>query len=839
MKLDYIKAIAKYLDYDLELRKKENNENDLYDEYYNSLKELTFKLKSYYENNDKKLNENEYKELDDLFKDAFKKSDDYIKSPHDLDGFEIDNVRKEMAKTIHKDFLAEAYVDFQNIDINSDKSFNEMMDEFRNVKIKVDNDLEKEAGGLSTRNKISLDLDGKKINGYFTEEIKFEEKELENKIFKEINLRYPKYKDFFDLVRKDGMLEPFYFVAYQKENICNDEYGIADDYINNVAFGVYPEKYQDEFARLFNKYNNSLEFSYACADLGKKLDSLRLYKHVNDNSLGLKKGEIINNRNDATSGIAHLLNRDTLVAKSRPVVVERVINGKVTSIKGTFMEEAIGKDLRKLDPKDFVRTTNINDWDTLDAKKSLADLQILDYICGNVDRHSQNMLYDFDPKTHKLKGVQGIDNDASFIKNKVELNGKIGQFTCLNQLKVIDEEMALKVLALDDASFKATLLGYGLDNKAIDAAWERTNVLKEAIKANLVYEPGKTNINESIGKDIPMIHIVKHDDWEKISLNELGDRANNIFEVVSTAQNNLNEIQENKSLIDDCGIALGALKCKIDDGEEFLLRARENKPLFGTSNRYINFIKALQLYNSSRDLDEKLKALKDLRVNVDIYKKDKIRDGVLDENDNLLKILSGKDLNRVNLVKEVDVFIDETLKLAEEKDLLFEKRKNDVKKVDEVNAIFRKGKYQNYPKAYLNEEGKIYVNKDIINRDDASFKELYDFQKINPNNKYVLKSVVNLKNQLDIDYHHGRIPKEYYDYRIENLNNKNFDCDAKEKFEPCNPDSKYLENEFQNQIKNQIDNEINNNNMKNINNDIIEEKLMEDDSFEIIDNGGK
>ena len=46
-------------------------------------------------------------------------------------------------------------------------------------------------------------------------------------------------------------------------------------------------------------------------------------------------------------------------------------------------------------------------------KKDIANLQILDWLCGNPDRHFHNIFYKFD-EAGNVTGVVGIDNDLSF-----------------------------------------------------------------------------------------------------------------------------------------------------------------------------------------------------------------------------------------------------------------------------------------------------------------------------------------------------------------------------------------------------------------------------------------
>ena len=81
---------------------------------------------------------------------------------------------------------------------------------------------------------------------------------------------------------------------------------------------------------------------------------------------------------------------------------------------GIFMENADGTDFIALKSDDKRLKIKESEFNNRELLKSIADLQILDYICGNVDRHVGNMFIKFDNTNSKIIGVTGIDNDSSF-----------------------------------------------------------------------------------------------------------------------------------------------------------------------------------------------------------------------------------------------------------------------------------------------------------------------------------------------------------------------------------------------------------------------------------------
>ena len=44
--------------------------------------------------------------------------------------------------------------------------------------------------------------------------------------------------------------------------------------------------------------------------------------------------------------------------------------------------------------------------------QQLSDIEVLDFICGNVDRHMGNLIYTVE--NNKIVSVKGVDNDSSF-----------------------------------------------------------------------------------------------------------------------------------------------------------------------------------------------------------------------------------------------------------------------------------------------------------------------------------------------------------------------------------------------------------------------------------------
>ena len=115
-------------------------------------------------------------------------------------------------------------------------------------------------------------------------------------------------------------------------------------------------------------------------------------------------------RNVATSRLAKILGVEDIVVKS--VMTEVTING--ITMKGVLMDDAGGEFItnvsrRAVDKKKTLRYSP-------NALKQIANLQLLDILCGQVDRHNSNYLVtSHEEKTEiYVDKVVGIDNDMAF-----------------------------------------------------------------------------------------------------------------------------------------------------------------------------------------------------------------------------------------------------------------------------------------------------------------------------------------------------------------------------------------------------------------------------------------
>jgi hypothetical protein len=179
---------------------------------------------------------------------------------------------------------------------------------------------------------------------------------------------------------------------------------------------------------------------------------------------------------------AELLGVPHLIAKTIPM---KLIGGNGQEIEGTFMMKGKGMDPNNL--PDEALDINERALTGTNGKgfKDLADLQVLDYICGNVDRHGGNMFYQFD-RNGKFCGVQGIDNDCAFGLLVPKGNRNVNKMVGPEYMKIVSRSMYNKVMDLTPAELRFALRGFALSEKELHCAVRRTQKLQEELKKGTV-----------------------------------------------------------------------------------------------------------------------------------------------------------------------------------------------------------------------------------------------------------------------------------------------------------------------------------------------------------------
>ena len=227
-------------------------------------------------------------------------------------------------------------------------------------------------------------------------------------------------------------------------------------------------------------------------------------KEISNWNLELKDGDRVDHRNSCMSAVASLLGASKLVARSDSM---NYIDDNGNVVEGTFMD--FGKGLDLVGHEELFKHVSNRPFKKVDQLlKQLADIQVIDFLCLNVDRHPGNMMYQVD-EGGNIVGIQGIDNDSSFGTRDLKPEDIL-------KLRVVSKSMADKLDALTPEMLKFSLRGRGLSEAELNKSAERLTQIKEYINAK-------------------MIKVVDDKDFNKINLEELKPPAHtkNVFDSVS------------------------------------------------------------------------------------------------------------------------------------------------------------------------------------------------------------------------------------------------------------------------------------------------------------------
>lgn len=205
-------------------------------------------------------------------------------------------------------------------------------------------------------------------------------------------------------------------------------------------------------------------------------------------------------RNVATSRMAALLGLEHLVAKSETTEILDKATGQ--TIRGNLMEKANGamdgnafgvQFERALGKDKAVKVNNL-------VQRDLLNLQVLDVLCGQSDRHMGNIMIQFDRKSPITKenplkgdetvtGIMGFDNDAAFgtntdvvsrnamgRKDRRVYDPATGEMT----LPYMDKKLAERILELKPEVVRFALKGLITDAE-IEAALKRLQLMQTAV----------------------------------------------------------------------------------------------------------------------------------------------------------------------------------------------------------------------------------------------------------------------------------------------------------------------------------------------------------------------
>lgn len=398
-------------------------------------------------------------------------------------------------------------------------SLAELVGEQNQVVTISDSNLSTESGAFSSRIPVSIKQNGQEIQGFFTKADHLTEVQQVLDSIENVKQQKPELEEVINnLFNKKSIADKIWIISIG--NYLNS-FEITQGDAAALLLSAYPA------AKNWNEDQmmEVLDCLQSIADPFDQKTMMRVSSYAGN--MGIKPGARLDSRNSAMSLVANMLGQPELLARSKPLTV--VHNGQ--PVEGTFMELAKGSDPFNISKDNPILNCSRESYNNAQLLKSIADMQIVDFLCCNVDRHGGNLTYIVDnsnPDRPRVTGVQGIDNDMSF--GVRPMHGDQSFFegtTTFNDILVISRSMADKVLAMDAEKFIHSLRGQGLEDDACQAAAKRLEKLQKTIREGEKYFEGKELKDLARGK----LRIVRDNEWEKIGLDKLASTAQhgNVF----------------------------------------------------------------------------------------------------------------------------------------------------------------------------------------------------------------------------------------------------------------------------------------------------------------------
>lgn len=345
--------------------------------------------------------------------------------------------------------------------------------------------------------------------------------------------------DFMIDVMKDrvkGLLEGFrQLMVDTKSTVAGGSPYDADENMLLGTMGTYidtPEATAELLRRsgltpelilpdVFQRLNASLREGYA----------VNVGNNINNAELQLKDGDRLDHRSSAMSAVAALLGVPDLVARSTNM---KYLDENGNPAEGTFTEFAKGLDLMGSGGGKLMAHIAGNPMDPPNGlAASLADLQVLDYICGNVDRHGGNMTYLVD-SNGKVTGVQGIDNDSSFGLTHPGKTGRVRLLFGADKLQVLTKSMAARIKALSPDMLRFVLRGRGLKEEELRAACSRLQDLQDSLSRSKA-AANKDQLRALRKKNT--LAVMDRETLNQMSLDTLAEQEKSVFADVKARLN--------------------------------------------------------------------------------------------------------------------------------------------------------------------------------------------------------------------------------------------------------------------------------------------------------------
>ena len=408
----------------------------------------------------------------------------------------------------------------------AEKSMPEVLEDARSISIDADKRRLKKLG-LSMSSRLAVvvvNSKGEKRCGVFTAANKLDfagrfNRAIENTTYTTRNSKeqetlrsiLPKYKEY--MISQDASLktkDDGYFADRFVREACGET--IENRAGNDVDFAKL-EALLGKIGITPNDLNHTFD------ELASQIEPLNDgIDHANLALAGMKDGCRVDVNNSGMSVVAGMLGKSKIVANAVPM---KLRDEKGNIIDGTFMDYSKGLDLNSTDNGVFRALSNTPfKGSGGNFLRQLADIQVMDYICGNVDRHFGNLMYKVDGKGNII-GVEAIDNDMSFgcfsgaEDRRKELPG-------LANMNCITKSTRDKIMSLTPEMLKFSLRGRGLTEEQIYFAGKRLEDMQQAIiKGEKHYEGRQAVFKDKPPFDKGFLRVVPDEHFSKLSIDKM------------------------------------------------------------------------------------------------------------------------------------------------------------------------------------------------------------------------------------------------------------------------------------------------------------------------------
>ena len=236
----------------------------------------------------------------------------------------------------------------------------------------------------------------------------------------------------------------------------------------------------------------------------------KLYKNMN-----IQPGDTTALRSGAMSAVADALGVGSLLAASRPLTLIR----NNTPVYGVFTDRPLGSDCMNPAKDDPILQMTPETAYSPKAMRELASIQVLDYICGNVDRQPGSLRYSFsrdDEGRLVLDGIQGVDNSLSFMGCQSSARISENQ-VYTHMLRNMPKSLADRVSQLNSESLKNALREFHLSEEQVKQATERLKHVQQQIRGGEEYFKDK----DANAHTPEYIHVLPDEEYAKLSPNDL------------------------------------------------------------------------------------------------------------------------------------------------------------------------------------------------------------------------------------------------------------------------------------------------------------------------------